>query len=160
MQLDLDGQELGQSELDIAGTLQLGLGEGKPDAVEIAGTLVVQNVESRFLLNGALRATGTCECGRCLQSFAQQWDVPVALMVLRDAHSEEQDGEMLVLHQRNGVVDLEESLRECTVLGFPQNPVCNEDCKGFCASCGKDLNKEACDCASDDYDPRWEGLPD
>lgn len=160
MRLDLDGQETGESEMSISGTLQLDLGEGRPDTAEIAGALDVQNVESRFIVKGTLRATGTAECGRCLQDFAIKWEVPVALMVLRDAHSEEEDGDLLVLHQRQGVVDLEESLRECTVLAYPQSPVCNEDCKGYCASCGKDLNKEVCECAKEDYDPRWDGLPD
>ncbi len=160
MQLDLDGQETGQAEMSIAGPLQLGLGEGRPDKAEITGALVVQNVESRFMVTGTLRATGQAECGRCLQAFEIKWDVPVALMVLRDAHSEEEDGVLLVLHQRQGVVDLEESLRECAVLAYPQSPVCAESCQGFCASCGKDLNKESCECAKDDYDPRWDGLPD
>ncbi len=160
MELDLDRQEHGRSEIEITGTLDLGLGEGRPDTAEISGALVTQNIESRVLLNGTLRATGITECGRCLQEFPLQWDVPVDMMVLRDAYSEEEEGETLLVLQRRGVVDLRPPLRECTVLAFPQSPVCRETCRGYCASCGIDLNQEVCNCVKEDYDPRWEGLPE
>ena len=160
MELDLDRQEPGRSEIDIAGRLELGLGEGRADAAEVTGALVVQNLESRFLVNGSLQATATSECGRCLQDFPLQWDVAVDLMVLRDVNSDEEEGETLLILQRNGVVDLREALRECTVLAYPLNPVCREDCQGLCVECGCDLNRETCDCVKTDYDPRWEGLPE
>jgi uncharacterized protein len=88
------------------------------------------------------------------------WSVPVAVMVLLDVDSGEEDGETLLIQQRTGVVDLRESLRECTVLAIPQSLVCRETCRGLCNSCGIDLNLEVCDCTSEAYDPRWDGLPE
>jgi uncharacterized protein len=126
---------------------------------EVRGELVVQNLESRFLLNGTLRAEGPTECGRCLREFALGWDVPVDVMVLRDVDSEEEEGETLLILQRNGVVDLREALRECCVLAYPQSPVCRDDCRGLCPQCGCDLNETTCACAENDVDPRWDGLP-
>jgi uncharacterized protein len=30
---------------------------------------------------------------------------------------------------------------------IPLNPLCSNNCKGLCPSCGADLNKERCTCA-------------
>lgn len=160
MELDLDRQEHGRAEIDISGTLDLGLGEGSPDTVTIAGILEVQNIASRFLISGQLQASGKAECGRCLNEFALQWDVPVSLMVIRNVDSDEEEGETLLILQSRGVADLQPTLRECTVLAYPQSPVCREACKGMCITCGIDLNHEVCQCKNEDYDPRWEGLPE
>ncbi len=161
MELDLDRQEHGRSEIDISGKLDLALGEGRPTTAQVSGTLVVQNIESRFLLDGNLQATGTAGCGRCLNDFPLQWDVPVSVMVLRDVDSEEEEeGETLLILQSRGIADLQPSLRECTILAYPLSPVCRATCKGLCVSCGIDLNLEVCECENEDYDPRWEGLPE
>ena len=159
MKLDLDRQPMGRSALELAGEVELGLGEGRPGPASLKGELTVQNLEARCLVNGTLEARGQAECGRCLETFACGWDVPVDLMVLRDVDSDEEEGETLLILQKDGEVDLEESLRECAVLAFPHAPVCGEDCKGLCPVCGIDRNKGTCNCEEEDYDPRWEGLP-
>ena len=159
MKLDLDRTESGRSQLDIAGEVHLQLGEGCPERVTVAGTVTVDNLESRFLLNGTLSAEGEFECGRCLSAFKLTWPVPVEIMVLRDLESDEGEGDTLVLLQKAGEVDLQTAIGECVALAIPLAPVCAEDCRGLCAQCGANLNEETCTCAEDDYDPRWEGLP-
>jgi len=159
MKLDLDRQEGGRSEIGIAGNLGLGMTDGRPETVRIEGVLVVQNMDSRFIVNGVLQATGPCDCGRCLQTFEQSWKVPVDIMVLRKVDSDEDQGETLLIMQRRGEVDLQDALRESAVLAFPQSPVCSKDCQGLCPQCGVDLNTESCTCSDESYDPRWEGLP-
>jgi uncharacterized protein len=159
MKLDLDRQEHGRSVLAIEGDLGLGLGEGRPERASLRGELHVDNVESRFLLGGTLTAEGRVECGRCLAGFTLRWEVPVEIIVLRDVDSDEGEGDSLVIRQRTGEVDLTEALRESVVLAIPLAPVCREDCKGLCPRCGIDRNTGTCDCADEDIDPRWEGLP-
>jgi uncharacterized protein len=55
-------------------------------------------------------------------------------------------------------IDLEPMLRDALVLALPLNPLCSQDCKGYCAGCGQNLNEGECTCTSDDVDPRWAGL--
>ncbi|MEN8005523.1 MAG: DUF177 domain-containing protein [Candidatus Krumholzibacteriota bacterium] len=159
MKLDLDRQEFGRAELDITGSLKLDMGEGRPAEASVTGTLVVQNLDTRFLLNGTLRAEGRTECGRCLGTFPLAWDVPVEVMVLRDVDTDETEGETLLILQQAGEVDLRDSLRECVVLAYPQAPVCKPDCRGLCPECGIDRNQATCDCSENVVDPRWDGLP-
>jgi len=146
MKLDLDRQETGRSDLAIRGTLKLGLPDGRPHEAQMAGTLVVQNLESRVLLNGSLQAEGLAECGSCLEEFTVRWDVPVEVMILRDVATDESEGETLLILQWRGEVDLHDSLRECTILAYPQAPLCKPDCKGLCPECGIDRNQATCDC--------------
>ena len=159
MTLDLDRQPDGRTELEIAGELALGLTDGRSDGARLSGGLTVDNVSSRFVVGGSLTASGTAECSRCLKEFTLEWEVPVELQVLRDVETDEGDGDSLVIRQRKGEVDLRESLRESTVLAFPQAPLCNEDCRGLCPDCGVDRNEIPCECADQNHDPRWDGLP-
>jgi uncharacterized protein len=159
MKIDLDRQERGRSLLDVSGEVALGLGEGRPGQAQVHGQIVVDNVESRFVLGGTLTAEGRADCGRCLAEFGLAWDVPVEITILRDVDSDEGREDSLVIRQRSGEVDLSEALRELAILAFPQAPICREDCRGLCATCGIDRNTGTCDCAEEDVDPRWDGLP-
>jgi len=159
MYLDLDRTPPGRSTLPLTGTVALGLGEERAPETSLSGELTLQNLEGRLLASGTLQACGAVECARCLATFQLEWEVPVDLMVLRDVHSDETEGETLLILQRDGEVDLTEPLRECAALAFPQATVCREDCRGLCVSCGADLNAGPCGCPAEDIDPRWEGLP-
>jgi uncharacterized protein len=43
-------------------------------------------------------------------------------------------------------------------MAVPMKPLCREDCRGLCPTCGEDLNVTACGCAAEAADPRWEAL--
>ncbi|MBU8870293.1 MAG: DUF177 domain-containing protein [Gemmatimonadales bacterium] len=159
MKLDLDRQGDGRSELVIDGVLDLGLSEGRATQAKVRGTLLVDNIQSRFVITGVLSVSGRAECGRCLTEFDLFWDASVEITILRRVDPDETEGQSLVLHQATGEVDLMGSLRECVILGYPQLSVCREDCKGLCAQCGADLNEGICNCTEVEVDPRWEGLP-
>ncbi|MEW5848692.1 MAG: DUF177 domain-containing protein [Myxococcota bacterium] len=53
-----------------------------------------------------------------------------------------------------GTVDVAAILREHTLLELPMTPLCREDCKGLCQSCGADLNAGPCACPPSGGDPR------
>lgn len=158
MKLDLERTRHGRSEFPVSGSLKLDWAEDRPGEASVQGVLVVQNLDSRFLLNGTLQARGRATCGRCLEEFELSWDVPVEIMVLRDVESDEGEGDSLVIRQADGEVDLAEALRESLILAFPPATVCRQDCRGICALCGADLNQGTCSCDAADEDPRWAAL--
>jgi len=57
-------------------------------------------------------------------------------------------------------LQLEDVIKEQILLALPAKQVCNENCKGLCPQCGRDLNVESCNCASSKPDPRWSALED
>jgi len=160
MRLDLDRIPAGQSDLPTAGEYVLEFDPDGPDKVAVTGCLVVDNLESRCVVRGELAAVSTVACGRCLQDYELRFEVPLELVVLRDANQETDDADTLVIHQRRGEVDLTEAVREAVVLALPLARTCRDECKGLCVHCGANLNDGECSCEDDDVDPRWDGLPD
>jgi len=160
MNLDLERQPVGRSQLELAGKVDLGPREGGPTAVEVTGSLEVDNLGSRFLLTGRLAALGEVECGRCLAPCVLAYDVPVEIMVICTVEIDDDMGDTLVIQQRSGEVDLSGALREAAILALPQIRVCRPDCRGLCAQCGTNLNIKRCDCTDEAADPRWDGLPE
>ena len=55
-------------------------------------------------------------------------------------------------------VDVAGLLWEQFQLALPDKPLCREDCKGLCPTCGVNLNETTCDCAEDEGDPRLAAL--
>ncbi|MFN0063327.1 MAG: YceD family protein [Myxococcaceae bacterium] len=64
---------------------------------------------------------------------------------LADADDEPFDGKQ---------VDLAPLLREQILLALPMRAVCQEDCRGLCSRCGKNLNEAECGCDRKTLDPR------
>ena len=56
------------------------------------------------------------------------------------------------------VIELEPLLREQFVLSLPYAPLCREDCKGLCPTCGTNLNESTCNCTPSKTDSRWDAL--
>jgi uncharacterized protein len=54
--------------------------------------------------------------------------------------------------------DLAPALREAVLLAVPPSPLCTDDCKGLCLTCGQDLNQRDCGHSQRRADPRWEAL--
>ncbi len=53
-----------------------------------------------------------------------------------------------MLFQEN-MLDLTELLRQNILLSMPIKPLCSDECKGLCPTCGRNLNEGPCNCPSD-----------
>jgi uncharacterized protein len=63
------------------------------------------------------------------------------------------------VHQVNeDVVQIDSYIMENLAVSVPYIPLCNEHCKGLCASCGCNLNFRACDCKTETINPRMAAL--
>jgi uncharacterized protein len=159
MKLDIDRQGPGRSELSVDENVDLTEAPAAPDSVSVGGLLQVENLESRILLSGTLEAECRVECDLCLESFDLVFEVPLALIVIRDANGED-ESDAWVIYQMRGEADLSEALREAVLIALPQKLVCRQDCLGLCPECGVNRNHTSCHCRQVEVDPRWNGLPD
>lgn len=57
-------------------------------------------------------------------------------------------------------LDLTELIRDQVLLAFPAKALCKTDCRGLCPRCGKNRNRERCDCQERGIDPRFAVLKD
>lgn len=89
--------------------------------------LEVQKSAKNLLIQGKLRIVLDCECARCLNKI----EFPVCLDPWVCHLALEGDERVEVV---NDHVDLTPYIREDIVLAFPQQPLCDADCKGLTAS--------------------------
>lgn len=116
------------------------------------------------ILRSQLEMTVKWVCARCLDSFMRTMkaeftttlrpkpDRPLAQEVeltREDLETEFYEGEE---------IDLTNLLQDQVLLTLPPKVLCKEDCRGLCPKCGKNLNREVCQCAEEDLDPRWAAL--
>jgi len=111
---------------------------------EVAYDFLAQVQGKALLVTGVLRTTATLRCSRCLMVFDQP------LHVGRFVFHQELHGE--------DFVDLTANIREDIILELPQRALCEQDCRGLCPSCGKNLNEGDCRCEPCRADVRWRAL--
>jgi uncharacterized protein len=51
-------------------------------------------------------------------------------------------------------VDLSPLIQDQVLLTLPPKVICREDCRGLCQRCGRNLNREACQCVGAEVDPQ------
>jgi DUF177 domain-containing protein len=120
-------------------------------------------------VRGRLGAALELECSRCLERFPMPLDQDLDLFYLPhkpDDDREEEDEvelsdrDMVVAYYRGDRLDLGEVVREQCFLALPLKPLCRDDCRGRCPSCGRNRNAESCACPAPEEtaDPRFASL--
>lgn len=103
-------------------------------------------------------------CDRCLEPAVFPLDQDFDLFYRpadtspEAAEVEISSGEEEIGFYEGDGVELEEILREFTLLALPMQMVCKPDCKGICPVCGQNRNQVACSCAEKPTDDRWTAL--
>ena len=93
----------------------------------------VERIGSELLARGRVSHRFQCKCSRCADRFALEVVDPSFFADYPVAEGTE-------------YVDLTPEMREAIILILPGYPVCREECKGLCARCGANLNRETCAC--------------
>jgi len=68
------------------------------------------------------------------------------------------DEDLSIAFYRDDEIDLGGLVREQLHLAAPMKPLCDEQCRGLCPSCGVNRNGEACGCDTGWRDPRFDAL--
>ena len=92
----------------------------------------LEKMPTSLIVGGTLVADVTRICSRCLEEVHSKVQEPFDFAF-----------EVKGQHE----IDVTDDLREIMIVAHPQSSLCREDCKGLCASCGINLNKEACPCS-------------
>jgi uncharacterized protein len=127
------------------------------EPIQVTGRLSSAG-DGRFYFSGRMSSRITMPCRLCLE------DVNVAVedevhFILAEADADEADDPDVFVYDANlHELDLRPAIRENWLLIAPAFVQCREDCKGLCASCGKNLNEGSCDCTPVKGDSRWDAL--
>ena len=124
----------------------------------VTGRLRAESVVEGVLVTGPVEARAEFDCARCLKPVPATLEVEVCELYVAPGHEAPPEEESYRIEGLE--MDLEPMLRDAVALAMPLKPVCNEDCKGICVTCGKDLNAGPCGCSEEELDPRWAALSD
>ncbi|MDO5042462.1 MAG: DUF177 domain-containing protein [Slackia sp.] len=114
--------------------------------------VVLTNVGGAILVTGTVEGALLTSCGRCLDDMAVEIEGEVEGYFLIEGEGEapeDMDEDEFDVLPESHEIDLGVLLMAAVLVDLPLVPLCDEDCKGMCARCGKNLNEGPCDCASD-----------
>ena len=124
----------------------------------------IRKDKDKFHLVGRVKTTLEMPCSRCLEPFTVDVDAPFDLRYQpHAANTGEGEREIEVddldtAFYENDEIDLGQLMQEQFYLALPMKPLCQEDCRGLCPTCGTNLNRATCDCTTQWEDPRLAAL--
>lgn len=90
-----------------------------------------EKVRQTVTFQGSMSSRVEQVCARCLEKIQTNVSAPFDLSY--DVHGRD-------------TVDTTDDLRDILILGHPDRFLCGLECKGICASCGINLNRQTCSC--------------
>lgn len=117
----------------------------------------IKKAGQSVLITGKVETTLRLQCIRCLKEFSYPLSSTFELTLhpSKEAPSEEEvelaSDEMESSFFEGGEIHLSEVACEQIFLEIPYQPICQEDCKGLCSICGKDLNLSPCGCLKEKF---------
>lgn len=106
-----------------------------------------------FRVHGAVSTDVGLTCSRCLVGFSSEitskftiFYLPGAVTPL-DEEVELSEEDLVSVPFEGDEIDLAPEIAEQIGMEIPYKPLCSEECKGLCASCGVDLNNGECACS-------------
>lgn len=168
MAMLLDVSRIRGTDERVDRTFQPGAFEPATENYVIAGPVRlgadVHKDKDRYRLSGHVQAPLDLVCSRCLETFRLHVDAPFDLRYVPHAENVSEgevaieEDDLSTAYYRDGVIDLAQLVREQCYLALPMKPLCSENCKGLCPTCGANLNVTTCDCVAGWEDPRLTGL--
>ena len=148
----------------IGSTRHITIDEMTDTGSRVHGDQQLLRTNRSILVSGRIETTARELCSRCLEEF----DLPLTLDIEEEYYiksgpvtdttlSEPPESGNLTIDEHN-ILDLDEAVRQYILLVQPMKPICREDCAGLCTQCGRNLNKQSCDCTPISSDSPWAPL--
>ncbi len=122
----------------------------------VKADLVVTNTGKALEVEGLAGGKLELSCGRCLQHFIYDYQVPIVEKYALPSQEREDIEESQTF--TGDYIDLTPSVVNSIFIALPMKIVCAEGCLGLCPVCGANLNEKSCRCAIEDFDPRLGAL--
>lgn len=147
---EIFNQENKREELKMAFPFKEFQGEKVTYASEVEMTL--SNIgKGKVIVGGKAIIKFVLPCDRCLKPVEQIVELDFEREVLAPEVVMDEDTKEDQHFVNDYELDTEALLAEELQLSWPSKILCNEECKGICKKCGKNLNEGTCEC--DDFVP-------
>ena len=152
--IDRPGESVSYSAVVDLSDLQYGTCFPVSEPVKAEGT--VRNTAGVLVMKGMITTCIHGICDRCASEFDRDIDFPIDVVLVTELANEENEDEW-VFPLEGDSADLDDIVRTVFVLNLDSKLLCDEDCKGLCCRCGKNLNDGPCSCQKE-LDPRFAAL--
>jgi uncharacterized protein len=112
--------------------------------VSVQGEIYKQGSDVYF--NGTVAGQVTCTCPRCADEFTWPMRRDFNFLIVKAQPGQDFEDDAGLDHYESDELDLGRLAREQAVLGLDDSVLCSERCRGLCAGCGANLNRETCTC--------------
>lgn len=105
-------------------------------------------------------------CSRCLEEFETGIDSAFVIFYTEqagqpmDEEIELSEKDLVSAYYQGNEIDLTPEIEEQVIMELPVKPLCREECKGLCPSCGAPLNRGECGCNRGDFNIKFSALKD
>ncbi len=110
-----------------------------------------------YAFRGILSTKLSIHCDRCFELYDQDIDHNFEVIYTSEENVDKDDN-IMFLSPLDVEIDLQPYIRDTIMLNIPFKKLCSDSCKGLCATCGANLNKQKCTCTNEMIDPRWDSL--
>ncbi len=122
-------------------------------AAPLSWQIDVMNTGEALLVAGEVSGMATTSCARCLEdmTFPVTGKIEGYYLIAPDAAApEDMDDDEFEVLSADKRISLTPLITAALMLEMPLQPLCSDECKGICPTCGQDLNKGTCSCAERD----------
>lgn len=106
-------------------------------------------------LNGSVAVTVEMACSRCLSGYTKELTSNFSIFYTESAGGSAEEDEvelgesdLVSAYYSGDEIDFSDEIAQQVLLELPYKPLCSDDCKGLCPSCGGDLNSATCSCSN------------
>lgn len=117
----------------------------------------ILKIDDSLTFSGKIEYLVKAQCARCLEEFDKKIETKFSAGLVQNEDMESDEIQMLVT---DGMIRMDEIVKQLIYLSMPMKSLCRDDCKGICPNCGVNLNEEICQCESRLTDPRFDKLKD
>ena len=149
----------------------IAIGAEEVEFVRVYGDISVKDINSSIIaINYKIDTKFTARCARCDEIITQELYTEGEKFLADnnknhqnekndndDADEAKEDDESFYMVESN-IVNLVDFAMEFLELEAPLRYLCDEDCKGLCQKCGKNLNEGECGCPTKEKNPAFKVL--
>ena len=125
-------------------------------------TLRATRSGDKVQLVGSVRVGVAFECDRCLAPLALRVNESFDLVYMPPLGTGDErelgENDLSLGFYRDGIIEVDDLVREQIELALPMARLCAEACRGLCPTCGANLNLNKCGCNDKVVDERWAAL--
>ncbi len=104
-------------------------------------------------LHGSVATTVSLTCSRCLAEYTPDISSVFTIFYSKSTTAQPEvevelgEQDLVSVTYSGDEIDFSNEVAEQILLELPYKPLCSEECKGLCPSCGTDLNISDCKCS-------------